>query len=615
MSLFKFGSFYECEFPVLTSWLALGLAWFLLGMMFLPSSKLYHQGLIVLFWLPGLAAWWPGVRAGLSWDRWLLAGLFACIAWAALSVIWGGDSKRYKEMLYVVLCVQSFVVLAGLYRDNIWRLLACLAMFGSLGAMWAIVDFYLLQGRPLGDRLVGTGLLNHPILAGHLMGALAVLLLGLRSQLPAVLARWGWLLAFTAYVSFMVLTRSKGPLLALIAASLVLPICALSLRRVLFAGMTLLGATLAALLFPEFFLRGGFSYRPDLLISAWELFLHQPWLGLGLGSSYELGVIATKSTYEHAHNLFFHLLLQLGVPGLVLWLLVQLTVLCRAWSNRMSAAGLVLCSLFVFSVVALMTDGVGPWGQASRRVVHGLAADISVFRTEVDSQCGQAGAFRMIRPYFPRGSENVGDELNAWLWPALLGDIVCGGDIALLGVGTLLNEPFCRQLRDESHIAVLGTGLGYGAPPSLDDRWKFYAVRGPRTARALGLPPSVAMADAAYLLAGLEWHAGTASDELVGEVVVVPHHRSLPLLDWQGLCDEAGLRFLSPLTPAEAFMARLKTARLVLAEAMPRCDSRRHRQGSLAGFQLWSAIQPRQVAGLVRGARNRLGGACDSGFL
>src|SRR5690606_37195445 len=131
-------SFSEQEHPVLAIWLALGFAWFLLGMMFLPSSKLYHQGLILLFWLPGMAAWLPGIRASLHWDRWLLAGLLACVVWAALSASWGGGSRRYKEMLYVMLSVQAFVVLAGLYREHLWRLLACLAMIGSLGALWSI---------------------------------------------------------------------------------------------------------------------------------------------------------------------------------------------------------------------------------------------------------------------------------------------------------------------------------------------------------------------------------------------------------------------------------------------------------------------------------------------
>jgi len=173
----------------------------------------------------------------------------------------------------------------------------------------------------------------------------------------------------------------------------------------------------------------------------------------------------------------------------------------------------------------------------------------------------------MIRQFYPRGSDNVGDRLNAWLWPALLGDIRHDTDMALLGIGTLLNEPFCRQLLSERRIAVLGTGAGYGALPQLDERWTVYAVRGPRTAAALGLSADLAIADSAYLLAGLDW-AGGRTEAQSGEVLVVPHHRSLPLLDWQALCNRAGLTFLSPLLPAEAFMARLASARLVLAEAM-----------------------------------------------
>ena len=173
----------------------------------------------------------------------------------------------------------------------------------------------------------------------------------------------------------------------------------------------------------------------------------------------------------------------------------------------------------------------------------------------------------MIRPYYPQGSDNVGDELNAWVWPTLLGDVVSDEDIALLGIGTLLNEVFCSQLRNEQRIVVLGTGYGYGALPQLDRRWKFYAVRGPYTAREMGISPDLAIADSAYLLAGLDWRAGVP-DETAGEVLVVPHHRSLQLLDWQALCDDAGLTFLSPLLPAKVFTARLRAARLVLAEAM-----------------------------------------------
>lgn len=77
-----------------------------------------------------------------------------------------------------------------------------------------------------------------------------------------------------------------------------------------------------------------------------------------------------------------------------------------------------------------------------------------------------------MQVHYPVGSHNVGDELNAWLWPHLLGDVF-DEDIALLGVGTLLNEAFSRRLSSAKRILVMGTGAGYGPIPSLDDRWKF----------------------------------------------------------------------------------------------------------------------------------------------
>ncbi|MDR0279429.1 MAG: polysaccharide pyruvyl transferase family protein [Paucimonas sp.] len=169
-----------------------------------------------------------------------------------------------------------------------------------------------------------------------------------------------------------------------------------------------------------------------------------------------------------------------------------------------------------------------------------------------------------MKGIFAAGSANVGDELNEWLLPALLGDIQ-RDKVAVLGIGTLLNTHFCRRLEDAGQIMVLGTGAGYGAPPALDQRWHFHAVRGRRTARMLGLAADRAVADAAYLLASLDWRR---SAHRHGEVVVVPHHRSLRYLDWQHVCERAGVRFLSPLLPAGEFMQVLAGARLVLSEAM-----------------------------------------------
>lgn len=169
-----------------------------------------------------------------------------------------------------------------------------------------------------------------------------------------------------------------------------------------------------------------------------------------------------------------------------------------------------------------------------------------------------------MKTVFAAGSDNVGDELNQWIWPALIGDIQ-RERVALLGIGTLLNKDFCRRLVDAERILVLGTGAGYGAPPVLDERWRFHAVRGLRTARALGLDADRAVADSAYLLASLDWRG---SHHGRGDVVVIPHHRSLRYLDWPQVCARAGVRFVSPLLPAAQFMSAIAGARLVLSEAM-----------------------------------------------
>ena len=169
-----------------------------------------------------------------------------------------------------------------------------------------------------------------------------------------------------------------------------------------------------------------------------------------------------------------------------------------------------------------------------------------------------------MKAVFAAGSANVGDELNEWIWPALLGDIEREGT-SVLGIGTLLNKDFCRRLADAKKILVMGTGAGYGPLPSVDERWSFHAVRGLRTAQALGLDADRAVADSAYLLATLDW---PQLRQERGDVVVIPHHRSLNYVDWQTVCKQAGARFVSPLLPAAEFMQALAGARLMLTEAM-----------------------------------------------
>jgi O-antigen ligase len=344
-----------------TGWLAFGFAWLLLGMFILPTSKLYQQGLIVFFWLPGLLSliFLPVVRQ--SVDRLLLAILLLSGLWAALSILWGGEVGRLKELLYVALAVTAVMSLAALNARLLWQVLLACALAGAAFAWWSVLYSYGVQGYPLDTRLVATGLLDHTILASQVLGVLGLVLLFMRAWLPPNIPRWLWLLACLGYLLFLLMSRSKGPILALLVCLLLSGIWTASLRALAGGALALLASVAAVFLMPEVFLRDGTSYRPELLKEAWSLLQKHPWLGIGNGVEYQLPVHQLNKNYDHAHNLYMHVAVQLGSVGALLWGGLLAVVALRAWAARGTVPGIALCAVCVFSWVALFTDGIGPW--------------------------------------------------------------------------------------------------------------------------------------------------------------------------------------------------------------------------------------------------------------
>lgn len=169
-----------------------------------------------------------------------------------------------------------------------------------------------------------------------------------------------------------------------------------------------------------------------------------------------------------------------------------------------------------------------------------------------------------MRSVFFEGINNIGDELNRYIWPQLFEPQE--DDISLMAIGTLLDRKFSAQLNTSRHILVFGTGAGYGTPPAPDERWHFYGVRGLKTCQAMGLDHRLAATDAAYTMATLDWSA--IKLQAPKDVVVIPHHASLNYIDWETICSQAGLKYLPPTTSPVEFFSALANARLVIAEAM-----------------------------------------------
>ena len=160
---------------------------------------------------------------------------------------------------------------------------------------------------------------------------------------------------------------------------------------------------------------------------------------------------------------------------------------------------------------------------------------------------------------------NFGDDLNRWLWHALLPGIWDeDGDILFVGIGTILD----RNLPSARQSMVFGTGAGYTAPPpdiaTNSARWQIYGVRGPLTARALALDPSLALTDPAILLATLEEFRGLPRRG----VIFVPHWKSVRYGYWERICAALGIEFVDPCGDSKAVVRRIASAEKVIAESM-----------------------------------------------
>jgi len=165
------------------------------------------------------------------------------------------------------------------------------------------------------------------------------------------------------------------------------------------------------------------------------------------------------------------------------------------------------------------------------------------------------------------GLTNFGDDLNAWMWSELLpGMWEPADDVWLCGIGTILNKELMPPGRK---WIVVGSGVGYGLPP-VDfggPSWRILAVRGPLTAKVLGIDSSFAVTDGAILLSALPEYAPLPESERNG-IVFMPHYQSIPAGNWQGSCEAAGFEFLDPRSDSKSIVKRIRRAKFVLADAM-----------------------------------------------
>lgn len=163
--------------------------------------------------------------------------------------------------------------------------------------------------------------------------------------------------------------------------------------------------------------------------------------------------------------------------------------------------------------------------------------------------------------YYKAEKGNFGDDLNPWLWNRLIPGVLNNDESELfVGIGTILNNRIPAPPRK----IVFGSGLGYGsAPPNIDNKWKFYCVRGPLTARSLSLPDRYAITDPAALIATLKF----GSAEKIGPALI-PHHVSASHANWADICKNLGVRYIDPRSSVDHVIHEISRSTYVITEAM-----------------------------------------------
>lgn len=176
---------------------------------------------------------------------------------------------------------------------------------------------------------------------------------------------------------------------------------------------------------------------------------------------------------------------------------------------------------------------------------------------------GPAGHPRVpVRLYYYKDQYgNFGDDLNPWLWPKLIPGIFNhDGETLFIGIGTLLNERVPATMPK----IVFGAGVGYGNLPLIDQKWKFFCVRGPLSAQVLGLDSELAITDPAVLIRTLSLPQISQCYDLS----LMPHHKSVRLTNFKPLCEDLGINLIDPGAKVYKTIREIQRSKVLITEAM-----------------------------------------------
>lgn len=339
-------------------WLVLGYVVLLTGLFWAPSGSLYTKLYYALMAFPALLglAIAPRQLAMVVQEPIILA-FIALSAWLLIGLCWTQSDnsllKLAKRPLYVFLLFAACALIAC--KDE-RLLLGALRIAAIMAGFAALANLLIhLSNSPITSRLVGGGGLSNPLLTSHVLGFFCTYWITswlLQNE------RLGWLPLLLAFpiAAALLATGSRTPLLAL-----TLTCCWMLFfagKRALYplAVIAVAAGALAALQ-PEILLERGTSYRPQLWSEALRQAGEQLWLGQGYDSRFVFKITGLEYALSDPHNVELAVLLELGLIGLILWLLMYGLALFRCLQLRHERQFQLASALIVYGLCAGLSEG------------------------------------------------------------------------------------------------------------------------------------------------------------------------------------------------------------------------------------------------------------------
>ena len=346
------------------AWLGLGLVWFLAAIALAPSNKVYQQGLVLFLWLPTLVLAWSARQVfAQAWRRQpaLWGSILLLLAWSGLSLAWSPaeePGREIKRLIYILVFLMAFPLLAQLGLARVRQLLLLGSGLLAFAALVSIINFYGLQGKSLLARLAGIGEISHPILGAYVVGAAALFLLYEPPQKRGM--QLLWLAALACLGAFAVLSQSRGAILALVITVVMAPLWFRDRHSRVFSILAVIATGAAFYVMYDLIAKRGSSYRPEIFPAVVDMIAAHPWTGLGLGAGYDVSAVGKH--FDHTHNMFTHVAVEMGLPGMLLWVTVWLYTLGEIVRARATLFGKVLLCFWVYSTLAMQFDAASLTG-------------------------------------------------------------------------------------------------------------------------------------------------------------------------------------------------------------------------------------------------------------